>query len=610
MVVLAGSGIMLTALSVGSAPAADAVDLRGYGRVQASITPGRSEFTCQSDAKADILLGKLLADMFWDAGQDRVAKTVKIGGRDVVVHAWQPYGAVIAGRLKNRVLVVGGKDEQAAISLAGKEPLFTSADALFAPVKPYPKCLDFYDLGAVKCYTLDLHYENKFRYRDRAAFTKRFFDGGLHGFCMFDRHEPAEGVNSCLSLLDTDVLLAARNDQMYSVGVGTGVVPAWVRNKWPNAVDRPSPIHDVNANPYLEAPPEAFSMSAERRRQTSLGFLHDVVGRYKDNPFLGGWQLYCGDYTYETYFLKSIQGHYGYTPAGKEGFRRWLRSVRGLSLADLGKRWYGDAGHLRDWSDVTPPDPDEFFGDLDAGCLAIRDSWFWKKSEAGAIERPADNAAGWTPVPMPPSERMLTLPPGPSFWRATFHAGAWLGKNAGKDVYLVFNVDNEGWRKTNVWLNDVSLGEFQSKVSPYFGPFALKITGLLKAGLNTLCFQVAGGGNPSGPLFLTTTLPRAYPYLGKLKNARYVDVMQWRLDALNSKEVEAMAYARSIDPDRPFVVCATSDMVKDAQGARCTGTVAACRTPATSLLTGRSTRGWDTGRASMAHASKPASATS
>ena len=105
LVVLAGSGIMLTALSVGSAPAADAVDLRGYGRVQASITPGRSEFTCESDAKADILLGKLLADMFWDAGQDHVAKTVKIGGRDVVVHAWQPYGAVIAGRLKNRVLV-------------------------------------------------------------------------------------------------------------------------------------------------------------------------------------------------------------------------------------------------------------------------------------------------------------------------------------------------------------------------------------------------------------------------------------------------------------------------------------------------------------------------
>ena len=167
---------------------------------------------------------------------------------------------------------------------------------------------------------------------------------------------------------------------------------------------------------------------------------------------------------------------------------------------------------------------------------------------------------------MPPSEQMMALPPGPSFWRARFDAGDWLGKNAGKEVYLILNVENEGWRKTNVWLNGVSLGEFQSKTSPYFGPIGLKVTGLLKPGVNTLCFQVAGGGNPVGPVFLTTTLPRAYPYLGKLQNARYVDAMQWRLDELNSKEVEAMAYARSIDPDRPFVVCATSDMVKDAQG--------------------------------------------
>jgi len=173
---------------------------------------------------------------------------------------------------------------------------------------------------------------------------------------------------------------------MYTVGVGTGVVSQWMRNKWPDCVDRTSPIHAVNANPYLDAPPEALGLSAEQRRQSSLGFLRDVVGHFKGNSSLGGWQLYCGDYTYETYFAKSIHGHYGYTTIGKEAFRRWLRGVRGFNLADVGKRWYGDAGHFRNWNDVTPPDPDEFFGDLSAGCLPIRDSWFWKKSEAGQIE--------------------------------------------------------------------------------------------------------------------------------------------------------------------------------------------------------------------------------
>ena len=197
IVLLASLGIIGMLFSAGGARAAETVDLRGYGRVQASIAPWRSEFTCESAAKADILLGKLLADMFWDAGAERVDED---GGKSAAMTSWStqwpPYGAVIAGRRANRVLVVGGKDaEDAATPGAGKEPLLTSADALFAPAKPYPKYLDFYDLGAVKCYTLDLHPENKFRYQDRAAFTRRFFDGGLHGFCMFDRGEPAEGVN-------------------------------------------------------------------------------------------------------------------------------------------------------------------------------------------------------------------------------------------------------------------------------------------------------------------------------------------------------------------------------------------------------------------------------
>jgi hypothetical protein len=567
LVLFANLAMVFTMFGGGSARAADVVDLRGYGRVQASIAPRGSEFVCESDAKADILLGKLLADLFWDAGSDHVVKTVKVGSRDVVVHRWQPYGAVIAGRLKNRVLVIGGKDEHDATALAAKEPLLMSAEVLFAPVKPYPKYLDFYDLRASKCYTVGLHPENKYRYRERAAFINQFFDGGLHGFCQFNRSAPAEGVNSCLSQFDTEVLLAQQNDQMYSFGIGTGVCPEWVRNQWPDSVDRSSPIHDVNGNPYLEAPPEAFGISGQQRRQTSLRFLRDMLQRHKDSPVLGGWQLYCGDYTWETYFAKSIQGHYGYTPAGREGFRRWLREVRRLSLADLGQRWYGDAGHFTDWSEVTPPDPDQFFGDFNAKCLPIRDSWFWKKAEAGQFERPADDASGWTPVPMPPSEQMAALPPGPSFWRAAFDAGPWLANNAGQDVYLVLNVDNEGWRKTNVWLNDVSLGEFQSKTNPYFGPFALKITGLLTSRTNKLCLQVAGGGNPVGPVFLTTTLPRAYPYLGQLRNAQYVDASQWRLHELNSKEIEAIVYTRSIDPDRPLVVCATgTDIVKDAQG--------------------------------------------
>ncbi|HEY3415862.1 MAG TPA: hypothetical protein VGM23_03165, partial [Armatimonadota bacterium] len=107
--VLAGIGVFAVMLCGGGARAA-AVDLRGYGKVQASITPQRSAFTCASAEKADYLLGKLLADLFWDAGQAHVITTVKVGGRDVPVHQWGPYGALIAGRNGKQVLVLGGAD--------------------------------------------------------------------------------------------------------------------------------------------------------------------------------------------------------------------------------------------------------------------------------------------------------------------------------------------------------------------------------------------------------------------------------------------------------------------------------------------------------------------
>jgi len=143
LILLAALGIIGTMSGSERARAAGAVDLRGYGTVQAAITPQRSEFACQSEAKADILLGKLLADLFWDAplshagfAADHVAQTVRIGSRDVVVHQWPPYGAAIAARNQNRVLVIGGKDQQDAMVRASKEPPLVSAGALYAPLKP------------------------------------------------------------------------------------------------------------------------------------------------------------------------------------------------------------------------------------------------------------------------------------------------------------------------------------------------------------------------------------------------------------------------------------------------------------------------------------------
>jgi hypothetical protein len=289
--------------------------------------------------------------------------------------------------------------------------------------------------------------------------------------------------------------------------------------------------------------------------------------RYNDSPVVSSWELYCGDYICETYFSKDYQGHLGYNQVAIKGFHRWLEDVRGYTLKELGRRWYGNEDHFKSWDEVIPPDPDEFFGNLNAGCFKIENNWQWKKADKSTLSEVL-GASGWTPVDMPPSQQQYALPQGPAFWKVRFDPANWLKKHAGESVYLVFNVDNRGWAPpTEVWLNGRSLGFFESKVNPFSGPFGLKVDGLLNGGENELCLRVNGGsGCITGPVFLTVTSPKAYPYLGKHANARYVDVMEWRLWELNFKVADTMEYARGIDPNRPFVICATSENVKDAQG--------------------------------------------
>ena len=85
--------------------------MRGYGKVLAKFAPGRAEFVCESADKADILMGKALADMFWDSGTEHVQKTLSVGRASVIVHQQPSYGAVVVARNGNRVIVLGAPDE-------------------------------------------------------------------------------------------------------------------------------------------------------------------------------------------------------------------------------------------------------------------------------------------------------------------------------------------------------------------------------------------------------------------------------------------------------------------------------------------------------------------
>lgn len=557
---------MAVALVAPGVAAGAQVELRGYGKVVATITPTRSEFICENEAKADILMGKLLADLFWDAGTKHVQKTAQAQGRNVTIHLFPPYGAIAVMRAKNRVVALGA-DSEAALGDALQTEAVLTTEVACAPAKPYPMYLDFYDLRAFKVGTLGLGQENQYANGLRMDFVNQFIPGGMMADVTKLRSVPAEGADWGRSVFDADIATCEKNHQMYSLNLGSGVWPLWLWNRHPQWVEQDSDRSPTYRNvSWWGGNPESYGLTVAQRLATSLKYLKDLLLRYKDREVIGGWQLYCGNYFYESYFMKYDNDHLGYSATGQEGFRAWLQGVRGLCLGDLGRRWYGDAAHFRNWSEVKLPESiDEFFGPLDSQYLQIRSNWFYRKADANQTVISQDTATGWIPMAEAPSRLQYLLPEAPAFWRVEFDAAPWLQDHAGQDVFLVCNINNPGWKKYRLWLNGKALGEFSSTVGPFRGPIVVKVTGALLSGVNKLGLS-APGGYIHGPAFLTATMPRAYPYLGKLQNARYVDMLEWQLAALNDLQVGAMEYARSLDPDRPFVVCATSTEVKDAQG--------------------------------------------
>ena len=148
---LAAAIILLsTTISNGKVPETPAaIELRGYGKVSAEFGKNRVLFHCQDQAHADILLGKLTADLTWD-GKGKAAD-LKIKGKSIPAMQYDPYGVMVLGASANDVFAFGAPDAVSMKVLLGGTPMLKD-DARFKPAKPYPLYLDFYDLKAFKCY--------------------------------------------------------------------------------------------------------------------------------------------------------------------------------------------------------------------------------------------------------------------------------------------------------------------------------------------------------------------------------------------------------------------------------------------------------------------------
>lgn len=556
--------------NAGAAPTPAAADLRGYGKVSISSGPSRTEFTCESPEKAEILQGKLLADMFWDAKAGHVVNRPVLNGKPIAVHEWQPYGAMLAARIGSRVIVLAGENTAAVVALAQKEKDF-DGDIHYEPARPYPVYLDLYDLRAFKTYVSPMTIRDGVE--DHWAFIQRMGLGGVSfkSPSIQNQGRPAPGVVQ-LAAEDYERRQAEKNGGLFiPCPVVSGQSPLWLHNLFPNEMMLPSPTSVIGAwggAGCAGATYSSWGMTTASRAQSFFIYQRQIMEDFLRSPALGGWHFYGGSPGNESTFHDRTTMFWDYSLAGQDLFRRYLRDVKGLDLAALSRRWYGTPNHFRSWNDVAPPDVNSFFGDLDENSLLLNPlPWHWRaRPAAAAAATPPVPDAAWVPVQLAPSQKQNFLPWGAADYAVEFNAADWLAKNPGRQLYLACSTYTRSREGVEVWLNDKNLGSFQPENPAAPGAFGVKVTGLIRPGENRLVLRVPSGnsdpateGKILGPVFLTTTKPQDYPYDDPHKNARYIDVKLWQRYGNYYAQLDMFNLARALDPDRPFLFSSHGD---------------------------------------------------
>jgi hypothetical protein len=554
-------------------------DLRGLGAITATTdADGAMVFACNSTQHADWLLSKLQADLTWDANLG-IRQTKLPGGQPTLALAGS--GLLALARRGARVYAISGLTP-AALAAGLKRLGLGGPDTFFKPVQQRPMSLDFFDLRPISIYYLPLNVldlaQGWMRY-DRSVLSQSadFFARFHFGYSMFGPYfgfdETVDGAEN-LFPLDYSAAQARAHGSVFMTHLGDYWAPWWMRNRFPHDIIQWDPnvitgwgSIGAMAGTYLsgDASNAAYAYS-HQFTSTALRELEKEAG-----PNLGCYRVAGGGHPGdEMGFHNESTEYMDYDDASQQAFRQWLRDDRRLSLQALGQRWYGDPSHYQSWDQVQIPSNMEFFGAFGRDTFNLLTGWLWRPDSPNAEAedwQATSYKAGdeWTPTDLAPSLQQLflfgslqdkKLRQGSSrvaWFRKEFDPTAWLAAHSGSQVYVVAQVGDTQTEPVDVWLNDDYLGLIKPK-TVWAGPIGFKATGLIRRGPNVLCLKVQSGVI-RGPVFLTTQEPRRYPYLGRLENARWVDLRDWSAHKLVSGWTREAQSTRGILPDIPLLFC-------------------------------------------------------
>ena len=257
------------------------------------------------------------------------------------------------------------------------------------------------------------------------------------------------------------------------------------------------------------------------------------------------------------------------TPGVVRYWHQWLREVEGRSLADLGRRYFGDAAHYASWDDVAVPVPLDFLGHDPARDIDLFGEWEMTAST---------NAPNWTKGMCNDAAIFI-------------HRGSWATHtHADLDEFFLrrtFTVPEEKLASSrylhlataafsahytpypDVWVNGVQVPSVEQRsVKKLTSDWAhcFDIGAALRPGENTILVNTLGNPIP-GFAFLNGTRLRHYPNMAtEGLNLRWYDACNFGSWLRTRAIVERARAFRAADRERPLKLMAihsAQDMIID-----------------------------------------------
>ena len=573
---LFASGLAWADVPVSSTPSVllGTVNLRGYGAVSGtyrtmSLLPGASvlEITCESTAKAQLVLAKYLSDLGCLPGVSDVALPATPA---ITAHEITGQGAVAAVRLGNKVEILTAVDLTALALVVSTALPRSDADIASKPEAAVPMYLDRWDKFGFRFYYRAWE-QPKNQPAGKVYDVNREFEwakaqrqSGIVIWAGLNSIDSAEGMTS-EPWYDWAEKAAKKYGLPTAINDGGGLDI----NRYRDQEAQRMPQFVGGAFDIARADIDGAGMlswNATTAADEVLGLTQNLMRDFKDDSNVVSWLEPHGE-------IKSGANHVlmEWGPAADAGYRNFLKETYG-SVRALNQRWYGEDGRVRSWDEIRVPEVASFLG-WTSDAIDLTGTWrigyeqftgakpndqslrvMFNHRVEGTIPAPDSwyassfDDSSWPTLEAPGNDAMMFLSHAPAVFRRTLDVPAVWRANHPKAWLYLFDLSIVSGDTVRIWLNDIEIAKSPTlSNTPHW--CAVDVSAYLKTGSNCIAMRM-----PKGYIayraYISPDAPAQYPNLGIHQNAQWVDFANWQQRCRMNMVKRGMEMIRQVDPDR------------------------------------------------------------